>query len=240
MYNLLLSSQKSSSDAVTTLFMMNYNSTPFTDSINGIVFTQEGSATTSSTVAIEGNSLYIPTNSYIKTATPTTFLNNIGTNDFTFETWIYMISIPTNTNGDTWPIMFTGAWAGTGEPIIVDWSVNISGSYYLLFFSWGTFDEYGVSTTIAQSLMPLNTWNHWAVTRKNGIVNFWLNGVSLNVNVSAPSSLTNTSNQETYIGHRLGGGTGNVSWLANGYLDLTRISLGARYTNNFTPPKNYH
>lgn len=79
----------------------------------------------------------------------------------------------------------------------------------------------------------LNTtaWNHIALVRKDGVFTLYLNGNSVGTYSSSVYDLTN---QNTYVGANGNGSQTNQS--GSEYMNDIRISQGARYTSNFTPP----
>jgi len=83
----------------------------------------------------------------------------------------------------------------------------------------------GGSTICSLSGLTQNTWIHIAVVRSSGVTTGYINGA----NTGAVADTNNYSAPITRIG---GYGDGYY----NGHLADFRISRGARYTTNFTPP----
>lgn len=81
--------------------------------------------------------------------------------------------------------------------------------------------------SLASSNAPFNAWNHFAVVRTGSTLVAYINGVAF----STRSTTTSLSAGTTSIGARTDGGEPMTGWL-----DQVRVSKGARYTGNFTPP----
>ena len=153
---------------------------------------------------------------------------NMGTSDFTVESWVY-------TNSGT-----TGAIVSKDGTSAVSWP-----QYQLAITSGGEF-EATISTTTTSSppgspsarltgttTIIVGTWYHVAVTRVGTNATLWINGVSEATSSTVPATL-NTRNQPTTIGTLNNGGTGAT--FLNGFLSNARIVKGtAVYTANFTP-----
>ena len=138
-----------------------------------------------------------------------------GTGDFTIEMWIYY----TGANGYTCFLM-TG---NTGTNTYVYYGLNSSSKTP---FVWSNYNVLTTSTSISN-----DTWQHHALVRKNGIIQIYLNGVSIGA-TSWTSSL-NTSNT------LLIGSAPSATQPITGYISNLRVLKGtALYTSNFTPPVN--
>jgi hypothetical protein len=132
-----------------------------------------------------------------------------GTGDFTVETWVYANESSTKGIVSTATITKAGfsmsmdmAWLGT----------NTATSSY----AW---------------TLPTATWVHLAISRNNGMVSFFVNGIVMKT-VSDPSNLISSTLK---VGERYA--SGNEGYSFNGYIDDLRITKGkARYTSNFIPP----
>jgi hypothetical protein len=139
---------------------------------------------------------------------------SFGTGNFTLEAWVW-----TDQSGQEQAIL--GKWGTDGN----DWLLRVETSNRLRF--------YLLSGAITSSTtLPLNQWNHVAVTRSSGTVTIWLNGSSV-------ASGSGSDNMDTSVVLSVGAYSpfgGYVSfWL--GYLDDVRITKGvSRYSATFTPP----
>jgi len=144
-----------------------------------------------------------------------------GTGDFTIECWAY-----------------TTTHTSSSRIISQDYDNNGSGNGTFLFYRSGSTMQFYSSNNgsswdnvsgLTIGVIPVNTWTHLAVTRLNGTVYTWLNGIQQN-SVSGSGNITNTGNVR--IGC-YGAGTGEF-W--NGYIQDLRIYNGvAKYTTNFIP-----
>ena len=148
-----------------------------------------------------------------------------GTGDFTIECWIYRNSI------------------GTTDSIIVDYYLNSTPTNNDIQFyitngnklSW-FYDQEGAGyAEVGTTTINASTWYHVAVTRKNGIVQGWLNG-----------TLEFTDNNGRVASLPLGIPTRGW-WVGidandseepfHGHIQDLRVYNGvAKYTSNFTPP----
>jgi len=132
--------------------------------------------------------------------------NNIGNQDFTIECWA---DLPDFNN--TWedPIM-----VGSG------YSITTTGTA-LIRFKVG-------SNTFATSSGGNFGWNHVALSRQNGILRAFVDGVLI-------GSISN-ANTGTTISHSYGGKSSNGSGSHIDAIDEVRFTLGlSRYNSNFTP-----
>lgn len=87
----------------------------------------------------------------------------------------------------------------------------------------------------AAGTLQLNTWQHVALVRNSGTVYAYVNGKQVFSTTSSVSGFYGGSG--TYGNVAVGGGACNV--LYNGFkgqMDEVRITQGARYTGEFTPP----
>ena len=142
--------------------------------------------------------------------------NQFGTGDFTVECWLYQ----TATN--TYPsIVEIGNHVAAGGILFIGSNGSTITAYSA---SYGGF----MGTATAPSL---NTWNHIAWVRYNGIFKIYVNGVG-NSGVSASTDF-NSSSTFTIGAEQ----SFNAGYTYTGYIDDLRITKGyARYTANFTPP----
>jgi len=77
----------------------------------------------------------------------------------------------------------------------------------------------------------VNTWQHWAMSRNNGTVRYFIDGTLVGSRVNS-TSFTNTNGIISLLGRQIG----SQHW-GGGYMQDFNYTLGlARYTANFTPP----
>ena len=140
---------------------------------------------------------------------------SMGTGDFTIE-WFQNLQNP-----NSYPRIFSlgsNSDAATMAVSIED------GIFYLWINSTPMF---GIAVNV------YNAWHHFAVVRRNGSINVYLNGVP----IGAP--LTNNSNMVDVIHNLTIGNESDPTYEASftGYLTNFRIVKGeAVYLTNFTPP----
>ena len=138
------------------------------------------------------------------------------TGNFTVECWLYQTAI-------------------NSYPSVMEIGDHISAAGGILFIASGgsTITAYnGAVGFLGSATAPaLNTWNHIAWVRNNGVFKIYVNGVG-NAGVAFTQNL-NTSTTVT-IGAEQSLDSG---YTYTGYIDDLRITKGyARYTANFTPP----
>jgi hypothetical protein len=162
-----------------------------------------------------GGSAYFNGNGdYITAPTSTAF--SFGTGDFTVEGWVYKTSAANSSFIDARPNP-----AGA-----VPWAFYIDANNFPYFYD-GTVRTSTVS-------IPLNAWNHIAVTRSSGTLRIFVNGVQ-------GYSATVTTNLDRSAGLFIGmiAHTASPTEIAyyTGYMSNLRIVKGtAVYTAAFTPP----
>ena len=79
-----------------------------------------------------------------------------------------------------------------------------------------------------------NTWNHLAVVRNSGTLEFFVNGVSQG---TVSNSTNMNSSQPIAIGSgRYTTSNSTPTHAVKGYIQDFRVSSIARYTSTFTPP----
>jgi len=79
------------------------------------------------------------------------------------------------------------------------------------------------------SVITLNTWQHFALTRSGTDLKSFIDGTQVGT--------TQTNSDNHTAGRLMIGDNVTVAYPLNGYIDDLRITKGvARYTANFTPP----
>lgn len=166
-------------------------------------------------VSLAAGSMNFNGSSYVLVNT-TNDTGNIGTQDFTWEAWVY----PINFSADR--VIFDGR-DGAGQN-----TLNIR-----LLSSTGVFrlGLSGASINIDGSAVQANAWTHLAITRSGTLLNLIQNGVITNTVINSTSLLN--YNNRPIIGAS-GFTLGNASFL--GYISNVRLIKGdALYTTGFTP-----
>ena len=161
---------------------------------------------------------------------------DLGTGDFTIETWVNIDGNSATDSGGGKTAAIISCYASSTQ----GWMLNIGGNatttgigLWLETHNAGTY----VSTVTPTISISQNIWHHIAVTRSSGVVRFFLNGTQQGSNLAFTTSLSSGGGQV------LIGGTSYSGYprYLNGYIHDLRITKGtARYTSNFTLPKLPH
>ena len=161
----------------------------------------------SSSMAFDGTDDYI-------TVPAGNNLTNLGTGDFTVESWLYP-------NSTSWMIPWDFRSASDTDHIALFWSYT-TGKY--TFYENTSFRIAGSGTFSA------NEWHHVAVTRASGTCTLWVNGTS-----QGTATVNTNQNGDNLLW--LGRYYLSNAYDYNGYISDFRITKGlARYTSSFTPP----
>ena len=152
---------------------------------------------------------------------PSSATIGIGTGDFTIECWFYA------TDGTS---IDRGIWE-TRTDGYPNWSEGLS----LTRLTETTFRLYGSSALIVSSATTItNNWNHLAVVRNSGTLEFFVNGVSQG---TVSNSTNMNSAQPIAIGSgRYTNSNSTPTHAVKGYIQDFRVLTSALYTSNFTPP----
>jgi hypothetical protein len=152
---------------------------------------------------------------------PTTVNLQLGTGDFTIETWSYLTS-----RASSYPCIFSNYNSfTTGALSIFAGHASSSSTAYQVAYN-------GSFPAIAGGTITYNTWNHIALVRNSGTLTLYINGTVTGTPVTGATAALNGVGTVTYIGTAGDSPTGG--YIA-GYLDDYRISKYARYTGAFTP-----
>lgn len=140
----------------------------------------------------------------------------LGSGDFTIESWVYPLDSTFNY------YLFGSGVDGYGT----------AGWYWLSISNTGfNFNGYSVTPLTGSATISGNAWHHIAVSRYNGTLRIFVDGVSVG-SVAHSSSL----GIGTHFTIGAGNSSGGFSPHWKGYIDDFRITKGvARYTANFTP-----
>jgi len=149
---------------------------------------------------------------------------NIGTGNFTFETWIY----PTATSHLYPAVVFT-----SGGLLHLFGLANAPGaSLGNLNAIFAASSRPGSSNSwFTAPIISANSWTHIAYVRSGTTVSIYVNGVSQTLDTAFGN---NTGRSETTNTTYIGTSASNEAF-AGGYLSNTRINDTAVYTANFTP-----
>ena len=146
-----------------------------------------------------------------------------GTGDFTIEGWCFSFDV---SNAGQRGIFQTSDTAGGLKPsyttgVVIAFGTVGNGSIAA---------QVGAATyNSATFTVSTNQWFHFAVTRASGVVNLWVNGISVASGTGNTNNLTGT-----YLAF---GGYFSTAYLLNGRISNFRVVKGtAVYTSAFTPP----
>ncbi len=143
--------------------------------------------------------------------------------DFTYDFWVFPVSMPTYGLGVCGTL--TSNSAGFGIALRGSNYGNNGQVAFLTNGAWGA---------VSSAAVPLNTWTHVAVVRYKGVVSIYINGVQSG---STYSGSCTDSGDGFSIGDIYIQGSYLSYWGFDGYIDEFRSSNGvARWTTNFTPP----
>lgn len=175
-----------------------------------------------STANVGGSAYFDGSGDFLSLASNEAF--NMGTGDFTLETWYYHVG----GSSALYPSIFSSTDWVTGG---VGLRFNNTGLANKFAFFW---NGVGDPWLTASSTVPPYQWNHVALTRSGNSFTLWVNGVSAATGTNSGS-----------INFNYNGGGPRVGWGpwdgANGYLkgilSNLRLTKGqALYTTTFTPP----
>ena len=176
---------------------------------------------------LEGKSLHLNGSAdYLECQEMANIFNTIGTKDFTLEFWIYHV-----TNHEHACIIATRNDASLNSNMLIA-CFNASPAISLAndnSDSWSV-ETYGHSTSFTANL-----WNHFAVSKSNGVLRVFINGQSY-YETSAVSKLNGTIFQVPfYIGNRHSTYYGSYLNQSNNSISHFRLSSVGRYKQSFNP-----
>jgi hypothetical protein len=202
--------------SVSLLLHMNGSngSTTFTDSSsNGLAIAATGNAQISTTQSKFGNASGNFDGSGDYLTVNNSSVNIAASQDFTWEAWIYPLSL-----GGYKCIVKNGD-SSTGTP-----HLYLSNSLLILW-------ESNSSKIAHQTNVVVNQWQHVALVRAGNVSRIYLDGISSS---DAYSWSASTSNILT-----IGSDAGGIGQDFNGYIDEVRVTKGvARFTSTFSPSSN--
>jgi hypothetical protein len=202
--------------------LLTFQSNKFIDnSPNNLAFTLSGTPGANLSNPFQynsGKSIYFDgTGDYL--SVPVSPNMTFGSSDFTFETWVYPLSV-------------------TAQQTIAYLNANATGYAALnLQIQSGALNLWSSSTGSTWALQQASIgtivaggWTHIAVTKSGTTMRVYINGTQAGTNYTVGQSLmtTHTLNQI--------GVYNTSSNLLTGYLKDLRITKAVRYTTTFTPP----
>jgi len=217
--------------AITNTALLTCQSNRFIDnSTNALAITANGNATVNSlqpftpnpSFATYGSTVFTGSN-YLQTTNsviPTGYITSTST--LTIEAWIYQTQRQTYANA-----CMLGDMGASGS-LYWGFGPTPSGNLSFYWYSSGSYSATG------NTVIPLNTWTHIAVSISSGAIKLFVNGVLQTI--TGTSTLTNQTGTYNYlqIGSFYTGGSG-YGYFGN-ISNLRFISGTALYTTDFTPP----
>jgi len=153
---------------------------------------------------------------------------DFSSGNFSVDAWINVTAFPGV--GSSAVIASNTNWAANQKSWMCG-LLNVGGTYRLYFLYSSDGSGYTQVYTVNTS-MSTGVWYHVAYIRDNTNFYFFLNGISISINVGSVSGALHNSTAPMCIGSLDDPGD-----YYNGYIDELRISKGiARWTSNFTPP----
>jgi len=153
---------------------------------------------------------------------------NLGSSNFTFECWVYNTIV---VSGES-HIFGKRASNAVFAPIIMGVNVS-SGSNRMFMIGSLNNSTWGIGGTTGAITLPLNQWNHLAITRNGNTVQGWVNGVA-DANLVFTISGSFFTNTDAFT---IGTSATTPPNYFPGYISNFRFVNGtAVYTSAFTPP----
>jgi len=170
-----------------------------------------------------GSSMYFDGTGDLLSVRTTSDLQMNGS--FTWEAWLYLISLPSAGNYKTlWAQRNTASQQG-GPCVVIDSSGNL-----LLFFANSTATGWAFESFDTGLDVSLTQWQHIALVKNGTSVTLYKNG-------TGGTSTTSSSAIGTAGNTVIMAGAVDGSQAVDGYMQDFRITKGyARYTSNFTAP----
>jgi len=171
------------------------------------------------------------TTSYV--SSPSAAPYQLGANDFTFESWIYLNAYPLASNGFyTAMIMCKDQLGSRGFNFSITGSSSANTA--LLF---GGFSDNSTSQNAAPSFpFQLNTWYHVAASRIGNLLYIYVNGNLLNAGGTSFTTTIQSTTSEVRIGAQVY--SGGYNYYVNGRIAIMKLYNGRGLTstevyNNF-------
>ncbi len=205
--------------------------TTFTDSSsNNCTLTGNNAVTSTAETKFGTSSGYFgaSNSAYVYVSSADSGVSDFGTGDFTVEMFVYRTI---RSNGVVGDMYFDNRQGTNNGAHLIIYTPQTSANALEIDIAGTTY-----TTTNA---VPTNQWSHIAVTRENGTVKGFIDGVLGVTGTNNTTSITDGTNntRPLIIGGRGYAWGGSTDRNLDGYIDELRITKGvARYTSTFTPP----
>jgi hypothetical protein len=205
------------------------NNTFLDSSPNNFSITRNGTPTQGSITPYWPNKYW---SNYFNGSSYLTVVDNVafqpGSGNFTFESWVYPLSLPTSGNYKTFWVQRSTTAAFGGAAIVID-----STGTFQYFISNSAANGWQVSGSSTGFSVTLNSWQHIALTRSGNTLTFYKNGVAGTTATVATGAIGTSGNLSLMAGSAAGGQT------VDGYMSNFRMVKGtAVYTGTFRPPES--
>ena len=138
-----------------------------------------------------------------------------GSGDFTYEAWVYMLSLPSGANYKVFWAQRTSTATFGGVLPAVDSSGNV-----VLFISNSAASAWQITGASTGFTVSLNTWTHIAITRSGNTITPYKNGTAGTTSTVATGAIGTTA------GLSLMAGAYDGSQLVDGYMSNFRMVKG--------------
>ena len=179
----------------------------------------ESTAATARSVNFNGSSDYL--------SLPIDSDLDLGTSDFTFETWVYPREVSSSanqwvfgTNADDFQVYLNNVGGSTNKVIVHgETGTGLGGSIFL-------------NSIESPATAFINQWHHIAVTRSSNVFRLYLNGIKFHESTSALGFGSHGSTNPT-----IGRYSASANYFFNGLISNLRLVKGtAVYTSSFRVP----
>lgn len=172
------------------------------------------------------------TTSYV--SSPSSSVYQLGANNFTIESWVYLNAYPVNNNG-----VYNSMIICKDQPSLRDFNFVIQGtsSANTLLIFGGFITNTTITQVSSAYAFQLNTWYHVSVSRIGNLLYLYVNGNLLNTGGSSFTTAIQNTASQVRIGAQVYGG--GYNYYVNGKIAIIKMYNGRGLTstemyNNFT------
>ena len=169
---------------------------------------------------ISDGQIRLPTNSYL-TIQPSSKMV-FGLTDFTIDMEFSCASAPASAGSAFVPLIYWGTWAAPGQAMNWELMYNVTNKYFYLSTDHGGNATY---YRLFNYTLNFNQTYKLQMTRDNGMLQCWLDGVMLGES-AFPIDIQYDTPQVMYINRRFGGTSGNVVWTSD--MTLKNLSIAQK------------